>query len=279
VIAAISLTLVPVVVVFWARSGRGDAASVVWGAADRRPVPVPRVGTITRIDRGTYCYINLGRADAVVAGTSLAVESPRSSDGARKAFIEVVSVGPGHISQCRQSAENGRSRIAEGDIVVAARMEPFASASVESREGRLTLATAGYVGYRWWTRTSLLWGTPTPFAGWAARPRQGGAGTSSVWRRIGFDAAYDPPSRLALYLRRRDAYLITLPYWFITAVLCLPPLAWLLRRTGWWRRVPQGHCEACGYDLRATPDRCPECGRPVAGQDIAIAAGDAGGVT
>lgn len=57
-----------------------------------------------------------------------------------------------------------------------------------------------------------------------------------------------------------------MPFWFVIALsLPLPALAmWRARRRAVERRRrTAGLCTACGYDLRATADRCPECGAPV----------------
>jgi len=53
---------------------------------------------------------------------------------------------------------------------------------------------------------------------------------------------------------------VVIPHWVFVTLFAIPPLlrfrAWRRQR----RRAIAGTRAKCGYDLRATPERCPECG-------------------
>jgi hypothetical protein len=76
-----------------------------------------------------------------------------------------------------------------------------------------------------------------------------------------------PPAFSPLDLPKREVwptyYLLTLRIWLVATFFGLLPglqmIAWIVRKLS-RRRLRFGCCPVCGYDLRATPDRCPECG-------------------
>jgi hypothetical protein len=100
------------------------------------------------------------------------------------------------------------------------------------------------------------------------------SGPGSLHWGFGFDAdvwteppqlymwnATEPSKPLPAIAPQRSwlVHRLAVPYWFPLAATALVPVGSLVRRC---RQRPAGRCHRCGYDLRATPSRCPECGTP-----------------
>jgi hypothetical protein len=59
---------------------------------------------------------------------------------------------------------------------------------------------------------------------------------------------------------RWDIWMLRLPEWLLAITFAALPAVGLVQFRRDRRRRHAGHCQSCGYDLRATPNRCPECG-------------------
>ncbi|MGA2440326.1 MAG: hypothetical protein ABSH08_05175 [Tepidisphaeraceae bacterium] len=69
---------------------------------------------------------------------------------------------------------------------------------------------------------------------------------------------YNLVTRMGLPINERG-WRVTFPLWWLALFFgIVPAMAFLRRRRS--TRDASGLCIKCGYDLRATPDRCPECG-------------------
>jgi hypothetical protein len=117
---------------------------------------------------------------------------------------------------------------------------------------------------------SFQWGNgPPPFAGsttpgvawrWKRNAtgdlRETPSSPRKAWHRLGFGmngwgGRHEETGNTC------QGHSLMFPLWLPAAFFAVWPLARTYRHR---RRHPSGHCALCGYDLRATPRRCPECG-------------------
>src|SRR3954452_17077192 len=130
---------------------------------------------------------------------------------------------------------NGEVRIVQGAVTT---YPPAGTVPVVNDPN----AGRAHWGYGRLGRGHLFWKTPAP---------------RSWWNRLGFYTAQTGWE--SSFASERQEW-VAVPAWLPVLALLVLPAAWVVRLGRGRRRASAGLCVTCGYDLRGTPERCPECG-------------------
>lgn len=96
------------------------------------------------------------------------------------------------------------------------------------------------------------------------------SGTCRDWRLLGFawyesNGGVGPNIVTSKYVMTGDQFgqrwWVEVPLWSLALLGAVPPVHSLWVRSRRRVQASKGLCVHCGYDLRSTPERCPECGR------------------
>jgi hypothetical protein len=130
---------------------------------------------------------------------------------------------------------------------------PVNTTVLVSNRGSLILfrISASWADPSWPMRWSYSASEPEPVVGFL---------DLKVYARAGFYWAHDHPFTGPDESMR--FLLVGVPLWLLAIVFGAAPTLWLVRRRR--HRYARGMCQRCGYDLRASPARCPECGMVLA---------------
>ncbi|MGA2443731.1 MAG: hypothetical protein ABSH08_22480 [Tepidisphaeraceae bacterium] len=153
------------------------------------------------------------------------------------------------------------------------RADFYGFTSSNSVNGRLIL------GQTWQTRArvklSFVWDTvdnawemPSYLGHREIPSLRGGMGyrDNTFLERRGFRFWFFHGTGSALHQKSAMGTGCTFPHWFGVLLLLALPTRWTFLNRRNLRE--SGTCKHCGYDLRATPDRCPECGTIPPGKKV-----------